>query len=69
MTAPCGVYRACGVYVTLVLKHHQVCPLLCGLAVGLSTSGVSALSSPEPQPSKCGTTGAFCCSTLERGQL
>jgi hypothetical protein len=23
-------------YVTLALKLHQVCPLLCGLAVGLS---------------------------------
>jgi len=34
----------CGLYVTLALKLHQVCPLLCGLAVGLSMGGVSALS-------------------------
>jgi hypothetical protein len=35
-------------YVTLAPKLHQVCPLLCGLAVGLSTGGVSALSSNPP---------------------
>jgi hypothetical protein len=34
----------CGLYVTLALTHHLVCPLRCGLAVGLSMGGVSALS-------------------------
>jgi hypothetical protein len=28
--------RPATLYVTLALKLHQVCPLLCGLAVGLS---------------------------------